>query len=212
MREEDMFGNNRREVITGDANEWFLKNPGQRAIITSLPDMEEIGATYDEWIAWLESTIKNLIDALDQKKSIAFFYQTDRKYKGRIIDKKAIIASIFRAHGFQCVVSKIILKQKPGTVNLYRPTFTNLFAFSRNVKSGRSTPDCIFAGRMIYKNAMGFDACRLAVEFIRAKNITDTIVDPFCGRGSVLRIANDLGFNAVGVDIDRAQTERAIFL
>ncbi len=44
---------------------------------------------------------------------------------------------------------------------------------------------------------MGFDACVMAVKY--AKKFGSTcIVDPFCGKGSVLAIANHFGMNSIG--------------
>lgn len=40
-------------------------------------------------------------------------------------------------------------------------------------------------------------------------NPGDLVVDPFCGGGSVLRAAKDLGRRAIGVDISEAACERA---
>jgi hypothetical protein len=38
---------------------------------------------------------------------------------------------------------------------------------------------------------------------------TDTIIDPFCGYGSVLAIANEAGLHSVGVDKSRTRCRRA---
>ena len=48
---------------------------------------------------------------------------------------------------------------------------------------------------------MGLDACLFAMEFVKNNSDTKTIYDPFCGSGSILAIANNRGFDAVGVDI-----------
>ncbi|HUS68389.1 MAG TPA: DNA methyltransferase, partial [Kofleriaceae bacterium] len=48
--------------------------------------------------------------------------------------------------------------------------------------------------------AMGVNACLEACRFVRAETPTRTVVDPFCGFGTVLAVANALGLDAVGVD------------
>jgi DNA modification methylase len=48
---------------------------------------------------------------------------------------------------------------------------------------------------------MGVTACTVACRFIRDNTKTRTIVDPFCGRGTTLAVANELGFDAIGVDL-----------
>ena len=37
----------------------------------------------------------------------------------------------------------------------------------------------------------------------------DTIVDPFCGYGSILAIANEAGLRSIGVDLSRSRCKRA---
>jgi hypothetical protein len=49
--------------------------------------------------------------------------------------------------------------------------------------------------------AMGVNACLDACRFVLSETTTRTIVDPFCGFGTVLAVANALGMNAVGVDL-----------
>ena len=76
-------------------------------------------------------------------------------------------------------------------------------------KSGKATSDVFNAGEMIYKNAMGFDAVVSCIKYLRGQKIEGVIVDPFCGQGSVLKIANDCGYSSIGVDILEEQTKIA---
>jgi len=190
----------KRTVYCKDSNLWLPENKGIKAMITSLPDMEEIGMDEAGWRDWIKKTCLNISASLDED-GVVIFYQTDRKFKGKIIDKKSLISEVFFGLGYNSIMNKIVLKQEPETVNLFRPSFTNLFGFSKQAKTGKATPDVLRAGRMVYKNAMGFNACKTAVDYIKATVKTDTIFDPFCGMGSVLKISNELGFNSVGVDI-----------
>ena len=48
--------------------------------------------------------------------------------------------------------------------------------------------------------AFGFAAARVAVEF--CKKHSNRVLDPFCGRGTILHVAEELGMESVGVDID----------
>jgi hypothetical protein len=211
--EKDLFGNTtaKRNVICDDMHKWISTKKNIKAIITSLPDMEEVNMSLIEWELWIKKTVDLIIESLDDN-GIVIFYQTDRKYKGRVIDKKALISEGFMRLGYKNIFNKIVLKQKPETVNLFRPTFTNLFGFSKNITSGKATPDVIYAGKMLYKNAMGFNACKSSVDFIKLKIDTNLIVDPFCGQGSVLKIANDFGFDSIGVEILNDQCLKALKL
>ena len=56
---------------------------------------------------------------------------------------------------------------------------------------------------------MGVEACRVACRFVRERTPTRTVVDPFCGRGTVLAVANALGLDAVGVEIARKRARQA---
>jgi tRNA G10 N-methylase Trm11 len=49
------------------------------------------------------------------------------------------------------------------------------------------------------------DACR----FVLNETSTRTIVDPFCGWGTVLAVANARGMDAIGVDLSARMCKRA---
>jgi hypothetical protein len=61
-------------------------------------------------------------------------------------------------------------------------------------------------GHMSYSHAMGEAACTAAVEYCKqvataAGEAEPTIVDLFCGHGSVLSVANAHGLPAIGMEI-----------
>ena len=47
---------------------------------------------------------------------------------------------------------------------------------------------------------MGVAACALACRYLREETTATTVVDPFCGNGTALAVANAFGFDALGVD------------
>jgi len=57
--------------------------------------------------------------------------------------------------------------------------------------------------------AMGVLACADACRFVLANTSNRTIVDPFCGWGTVLAVANALGLDAIGVDLSARMCRRA---
>jgi DNA modification methylase len=59
------------------------------------------------------------------------------------------------------------------------------------------------------KKAMGVRACLEACRFVLEETPTRTVVDPFCGWGTVLAVANALGMDAVGVDLSLRMCRRA---
>jgi DNA modification methylase len=54
----------------------------------------------------------------------------------------------------------------------------------------------------------GLNACERAVSFLRDGGVT-SVLDPFCGRGSILAVANSLGLDAIGIDLSTACVRRA---
>ena len=56
---------------------------------------------------------------------------------------------------------------------------------------------------------MGVQACLAACRFVLEQTETRTVVDPFCGHGTVLAVANFLGLQAIGVELGRKRAEKA---
>src|SRR4029434_6198447 len=99
-----------------------------------------------------------------------------------------------------------------GTVGFGRAGYAHLLGFARTLRpSGRHASADVLpdAGVVPGRKAMGVDACLLACRFVLAETTTRTVVDPFCGWGTVLAVANALGLHAVGVDISARMCRRA---
>lgn len=93
-----------------------------------------------------------------------------------------------------------------------RPGYAHLLCFSRGVTPdpARATPDVLPSlGAMTWSRAMGLDAARLVVRFIRTQTRSHTVVDPFCGHGTALAAANEAGLHAVGVELGAKRARRA---
>jgi tRNA/tmRNA/rRNA uracil-C5-methylase (TrmA/RlmC/RlmD family) len=63
-------------------------------------------------------------------------------------------------------------------------------------------------GAMSWSRAMGTAACDAAVRFVASIGAR-TVVDPFCGLGSVLAAANAHGLDAIGVELSNRRARRA---
>jgi len=48
---------------------------------------------------------------------------------------------------------------------------------------------------------MGTRACHAACRFLLDETSARRVVDPFCGQGTVLAVANALGLDALGVEL-----------
>lgn len=187
-----------REVICADSLPWMSSHAGSGAVVTSLPDADECDMSFDAWLRWFDEALSlSMLTARDDCPAI--FYQTDRKIDGRLVSKSQLCHDVAARHGYRCLWHKIVLRRGVGATDLFRPTYTHLIAFSRNGKPGRASPDVMECGRMVYPNAMGYIPARFAVEFCRS--LDAPIIDPFCGHGTVLAMADRIGLSSVGLDI-----------
>jgi tRNA G10 N-methylase Trm11 len=56
---------------------------------------------------------------------------------------------------------------------------------------------------------MGIAACEAVSAFLLERTACRTVVDPFCGVGSMLAVANARGLDAIGVELNAKRAERA---
>ena len=65
---------------------------------------------------------------------------------------------------------------------------------------------------MTWARAMGVEACAATCRFLQEEKGFRTVVDPFCGVGTMLAVANAFGFDSVGVELSakRAAQARAL--
>lgn len=108
---------------------------------------------------------------------------------------------------------KIVCRREPGKPVFGRPGFSHLLAFSRELRDepARATPDVWpDLGVMPWSHSMGTRAAEVAVGAIRSHSPETTrVVVPFCGIGTALAVANDHGFDAIGIEKNRKRAERA---
>jgi DNA modification methylase len=56
---------------------------------------------------------------------------------------------------------------------------------------------------------MGLEACEAIAQFLVKHTATKTVVDPFCGVGTMLAVANQHGLDAIGVELSAKRAEKA---
>lgn len=207
-----------REVHCADALPW-LRERGVIAgacAITSLPDVSEVGVALAVWRPWFVEAARLVIDAVPTE-SAAIFFQSDIKRDGEWIDKGQLVMRAAEAAGARVLFHKIVLRRPPGMPTGGRPAFTHLIAVSRALRCPDvlALPDVIAdAGGQKWVRAMGVRAAAHAVRFARehvgaALGQAPVIVDPFCGVGTVLAVANALGLDAIGVELARKRAEQS---
>ena len=206
-----------RVVHHGDALPWLRANaplPGA-SVITSLPDMSEIPALgLDAWRRWFEDAAHSTMQAVPDD-GVAIFFQSDIKQEGVWIDKGALVQRAAERAGRALLFHRIVCRKRPGTLSSGRATYSHLLGFARVLRARRDRasadvlPD---AGFRPGTKSMGVSACVEACRFVLAETATRTVLDPFCGFGTVLAVANALGMDAVGVDLSARMCRRALAL
>jgi hypothetical protein len=183
------------------------------SVITSLPDLSEIrGSDLGSWSSWFEDAAELTARRVGDD-GVAIFFQTDIKIAGTWIDKAALVARGAERAGMRLVFHKIVCRLPPGTAGSGRPSYSHLLGYawpSFVPRPGPGTADVIpDAGYRPASKAMGVNACLHACRFVQTETATRVVVDPFCGFGTVLAVANALGLDAVGVDISKRMCSRA---
>lgn len=203
-----------REVICGDGREWLrgASLGPEDAIVTSLPDVSELPQLgLDGWRHWFAETAALACDAAHEDAAVVFF-QTDIKRDGRYVDKGYMIQTVAEARGLSCLFHKIVCRTQPGQTTFGRPAFAHLIAFSKRLRFevSRSSPDVLPSpGHMPWSRAMGVAACELTCRFLRDATPTRRVVDPFCGAGTMLAVANAFGFASLGVELSKRRARWA---
>lgn len=204
-----------RTIHCTDGVEWLR---GQQfapdvSVITSLPDTSELTLSFDAWRGWFSDTAQLICERL-APTAVAVFFQTDIKRDGRWVDKAYLVQrGAERAGSFQ-LFHKVVCRAPPGMTTFGRPAYAHLLAFSRElrVEPGDSTADVLpRLGEMPWARAMGVEACEAAVTFVKNHGAR-CVVDPFCGLGTVLAVANQHGLDAIGVELSRKRAEKAELL
>ncbi|MFL5301765.1 MAG: SAM-dependent methyltransferase [Anaeromyxobacteraceae bacterium] len=204
----------RREVHCEDGVAWLARAPlpADHAIVTSLPDLSELPELgFDGWKRWFVDTV-TLAAAAVADDAVAVFYQTDVKRDGRWVDKAHLVACGADRAGSALLFHKIVCRVPPGATTFGRPAYAHLVCTSRALRlaPGAATPDVLpRLGEMTWARAMGRDACDAVARFLLAHTACRTVVDPFCGLGTMLAVANLHGLDAVGVERSPKRAERA---
>lgn len=196
-----------KTIICADALEYLANDCPPCSIVTSPPEMSELQLEQAAFEDWYSNAIGLCIKATAPGCPVVV-YSTDRKTEGQWLSKPALIMAVAKAAGWRLLWHRIVIRRGVGMVDLHRPGYTHLLAVGPpDCRPGPALPDVIERGHMLYPDAMGFIPARQAVMF--AGRTSNLIVDPFCGRGTVPAVAEALGFEAIGVDIDPVQCGHA---
>lgn len=179
--------------------------------MTSLPDVSELKLSMADWQRWFVEAAAQLIDATPDD-GLTIFFQSDIKRDGHWVDKGFLVQRAAGLRGAHFVFHKIVCRAAPGAVTYGRAGYSHLIGLSRGVRLelSRATPDVLpDAGATTWTRGMGTLACRAACQLVRSLTGSKTIVDPFCGHGTVLAVANAMGFDAIGVELSEKRARKA---
>jgi hypothetical protein len=189
-----------RSVLTGSS------------IITSLPDFSEFPSlTIQQWKEWFVRA-SALVLSRCPDDGVTIFYQSDIKHEGEWIDKAFLCQKAAEQEGHSLLWHKVVCRAPAGSITFGRPAYSHLLCFSKGLKAdiSKSTADVITdPGEVTWTRGMGINVCMLACRYVLENTSTRIIVDPFCGHGTVLAAANELGLDAVGVELGRKRAKRA---
>lgn len=203
-----------REVHHTDGIEWLRSATlgPEHALVTSLPDVSELPALdLEAWRAWFIEAAA-LVCSRVAPQAVAIFYQTDIKHGGHWIDKAYLVQRGAEHAGLHCLWHKIVCRASPGTTTFGRPAYAHWLAFSPALvlPPAMSTPDVLpELGEMTWSRAMPMSAAVQTCRFIVEHTACRVVVDPFCGHGTILAVANDHGLDAVGVEISSKRARKA---
>lgn len=203
-----------RLVHCADAREWLSAQTvlAGCSVVTSLPDATELpGMDQATWRSFFAAAAA-LVLSRTPPDGVAIFYQTDIKRAGAWVDKGYLIQRAAEDAGATLLFHKIVCTKAAGTATFGRAAYAHLLCFSRGLRANaaRSTADVLpDAGEMTWVRAIGLTACRAACSWVLEHTQTRTIVDPFCGVGTVLAVANELGMDAVGVELNQKRARKA---
>ena len=194
-----------RTVYEREALAWLAENaaaPGT-SVVTSLPDVSELqGRNFAAWRAWFLDAAERVI-AWTPPDGVAIFFQSDILEHGVWVDKGYLVQRAAEAAGAVLVWHKIVCRVPAGSVSRGRAGFSHLLCVSRTARPAPrvGAPDVLpELGAMPSQKAMGVAACVLACRYLLDETATSVVVDPFCGQGTLLAVANALGLAALGVD------------
>jgi DNA methylase len=203
-----------RSVLCTDALPWLVEHAPLAgcSVITSLPDVSGLpGSSLDEWREWFVRAARACLAATPDD-GVTIFYQTDIKVDGTWVDKSYLCQRAAEEERAALLWHKIACRKPAGQASFGRPTYSHLLCHSRGVRDRAlwPSPDVLpTTGKMTWSQAMGVEACRLACAYVLSHTSSRTIVDPFCGHGTVLAVANQLGLDAVGVEIGKKRARKA---
>ncbi len=178
----------------------YMKKHTIPSIVTGVPDMDEVNMNESDYAKFLKDVADLFFRQIDPNGFIILM-MTDRKHNGWI-DKTGPFLNAAEKYKKRLLWHKIIINRPVGSVNLFRPTYSNMICFGPDHQTaGIAFPDVIERGYAIYQNGNSVRSVVYALQFLKYKKVRN-IIDPFAGIGTVPLIAKYLGISSIAIEID----------
>ena len=207
-----------REVVCDDTTRWLVGDGARRdrtgwSVVSSIPDVSETGQKDAAWRAFFVDVAGALLRLCDQQ-GLLVLVQTDVRRDGAWVDKSALVTRGVVDAGGVLVMRKVVCRRPPGSTSSKRAAVSHLLVYSR-APLDPGLPDVIAdvivdGGPVTWTRGVGLYAARAAVDIVaRHARATRVVVDPFCGEGMILAVANERGFGALGIERHKKRAELA---
>lgn len=216
-----------------DAIEWlrtFADGELLGDVFTSIPDISELdsifGAATNANVAaykeWFEQAVCLI---LSKAPKCAIFLQSDVRFLNaddevvQFIDKSHIINMAAERMGFVLLWHKICDRSNAECEYpcSHKVFYSHLLCvcrqpFAKYPTRQWVTPDIFWRGEMVWSRAIGIHSALVGVTFLKYMMQTKVIVDPFCGTGTVLAMANALNIASIGCELSKKRCRKAVKL
>lgn len=203
-----------RAVLVDDAIQWLKQYNSEEgaSLVASLPDISEFPHfSLDQWKAWFVD-VATLILSKTPELGVTVFYQSDIKLNGEWVDKGYLCQKAAENLGHKLLWHKVICRAPAGMATFGRPAYSHILCFSKmlHLSTEKSTADVIPSmGDKTWQRGMGVEGALMIAKFIKELTSSHTLINPFCGEGSMLAAANAYGLKAVGIEKGVKRAERA---
>lgn len=197
-----------------DAISWLtnLEVQENSSFVASMPDISEFpGYSLKDWKEWFVNAA-TLILARTPENGVTIFYQSDIKVDGTWVDKGYLCQKAAESLGHELLWHKVICRSPAGIATFGRPAYSHMLCFSKTLRVdvAKSTADVMpDLGEKTWQRGMGLEACLMAAKFIKEQTTSRTLINPFCGEGSMLAAANAYELDALGVERSPKRAEKA---
>lgn len=176
-----------------------------------MPDISEFpGLSLEQWQDWFTETARIILQSTPPE-GVTIFYQSDIKLDGAWVDKGYLVQKAAENLGHQQLWHKIILRAPLGVATFGRPSYSHMLCFSQMLRLDpqHSTADVIERGEQLWERGMGWNAARMAAKFIKERTCSTVLINPFCGHGTMLVAAEEVGLGAIGIERSPKRAEKA---